>query len=163
MKKIMIVLCLIILIICGIIIFVLGKRFMSNDIKIFRNIEIDTLTCEIEKKEDSHGGFLGDGEYFAKIKCSKIGKLSNNWKKLPLSEQLREIMEMKRCDGRGCMNIYEKYSIPNIKGYYLFLDRHSEAKDKYDDTNINKRSSYNLTLVLLDIETNIMYYYVLDT
>ena len=71
---------------------------------------------------------------------------------------------MEQCDDNGCKNIYERYSIPKIEnGYYYFLDRHNESNDKYDDTNLNNRASWNFTLAIMDIDTNIIYYYELDT
>ena len=123
---------------------------------ILKKIEINNAKCKLEKDIDTHKGFLGDGEYFAKIKCSNLNykKLSNNWKQLPLSNELNNIME----------NTYEKYPIPHItNGYYYFLDRHSNAKNKHDETNLNNRYSYNFTLAFIDINTNIIYYYELDT
>ena len=73
-------------------------------------------------------------------------------------------MEMKQCGNNGCKNVYEKYNIPKIEnGYYFFFDRHSESINKYDDSKINDRSSYNFTIALLDKNTNTIYYYRLDT
>ena len=144
-----------------------GCSFLfNNKERISKNIELDLDECKIEKEKDTHGGFLGDGDYFAKLKCSSINynELSNNWKTLPLSEQINKAIEIKQCDDNGCKNLYEKFSIPNIKnGYYYFLDRHSESKDKFDDSELNNRSSWNFTLAIIDKDTNIIYYYVLDT
>lgn len=123
---------------------------------ILKKIEIESANCKIEKDIDTHGGFHGDGDHFAKIKCSDLNykELANNWKKLPLSDELNYVMK----------NVYEKYSIPHItSGYYYFLDRHSESKNKYDDTDLNNRTSWNFTLALMDIDTNIIYYDELDT
>ena len=123
-------------------------------------------TCQIKKQQDTHGGFLGDGDYFAKIECKKINykKLSEGWEKLPIPSELVKATKMTMCDDKECSDIYEKYSIPNIKnGYYYFLDRHPDSKDKYDYNNINNRSSYNYTFALLDMDTKTIYYYELDT
>lgn len=152
MKKLLLI---IILIVCG----------CSNS-NIINNIEMNNYNCKIVQKIDNHSGFFGDGDYFAKIKCTNINydKLSKHWKKLPLSNQLIEATNIDICDSKGCFNIYEKYNIPNItNGYYYFLDRNSESKDKYDDTYLNNRHSHNYTLALLDKDTNIIYYYELDT
>ena len=134
--------------------------------KIFESIEINDYKCNIEKETDTHGGFLGDGDYFAKIKCSNIkyDSLSSNWKELPLSENIDQVMNMEQCSGEGCKNVFDKYSIPNIEnGYYYFIDRHSESNNKYDDTDLNNRSSWNFTLGILDKDNNIVYYYEFDT
>ncbi len=128
--------------------------------------QINNAKCEIEKEIDTHGGFNGDGDYFARLKCSNISydKLSSNWKVLPLSDELDSIMKMEQCDSDSCKDVYEKYSIPNItNGYYYFLDCHSESNNKYDDPDLNNRSSWNFTLAIFDMDTNIIYYYKLDT
>lgn len=157
-----------ILILCGIsLIIIINFSISSNKIKKIRQeIEIESFDCSISSDKDTHGGFLGDGDYFAKLSCSKLNydNLSNNWKLLPLTDSLNQIMNMKQCRDGGCRDVYEKYSIPNIQnGYYYFVDRHSDSNDKYDDSIINNRSSYNFTLALLDKDVNIIYYYRLDT
>lgn len=129
-----------------------------------KTIDLDINSCKIEKQVDTHGGFLGDGDYFARIKCLEREDLSNKWKELPLSKEISKVMEIKFCDGSGCKDVYEKYSIPKIKnGYYYFYDRHSSSKNRYDDTDLNTRSSWNFSLAILDLDTNIIYYYELDT
>lgn len=155
MKKIIFLLT--ILIICG---------CSSNNKNIISKIELDNNTCKIISEIDNHSGFNGDGDYFAKIECIdvKYDKLSDNWKKLPLSDTLDTVSKIDKCDSKGCMNIYEKYNIPNItNGYYYFLDRHQKSNNKYDDKNLNNRTSYNYTLAILDKDTNTIYYYELDT
>ena len=150
---------------CIITFIITGCSFSSKE-SILKKIEIEENKCKIETDVDTHGGFNGDGDYFAKIKCSDLDykKLSNNWKKLPLTEELNKVMEMKQCDDKECKNVYEKYSIPNIEnGYYYFLNRHSESNNKYDDTNLNTDSSWNFTLAIMDMNSNIIYYYELDT
>lgn len=149
MKKL--VLLLLIFIMCG----------CTNINKLTEFIEIDGA-CKIETETDSHGGFLGDGEYFAKLKCDNI-KLSDNWKELPISESVNKVMEIIWCNDK-CINAYERYNIPKItNGSYIFIDRHSESTNKYDDTLINERVSYNLTVALLDKDTNNIYVYEVDT
>ena len=142
---------------------IVGCSLENKQGTILKRMEINDSKCKIEKDIDNHKGFLGDGDYFAKINCSKIN-LSKNWKKLPLSDSLNQIVQMEQCDADGCKNIYKKFSIPNIKnGYYYFLDRHNESKNKHDDTDLNNRSSWNFTLAILDSDTNTIYYYELDT
>ena len=155
MKKILLVLPLLILSGCS-----------FNIRNITSVIEINNNNCRIIKERDTHGGFLGDGEFYAEIRCKNINleELSSNWKKMPLSKSLNDITEMVWCDYNKCGNLYEKYDIPNVNnGYYFFLDRHSDSKDKYDSTDLNNRSSYNFTLAMYDDESKIIYYYELDT
>ena len=136
----------------------------SND-SIISDMGIKDTTCEIVEEKDTHSGFLGDGEYFAKIKCSNIeDKLNKKWRELPISEELKEATEIKQCNSKDCKDIYERYNIPNIEnGYYYFKDRHSESIDEDDYTDINNRPSYNFTFAILDKDTNTIYYYELDT
>lgn len=129
-------------------------------------IEVTNKTCKLVQEKDTHGGFLGDGDYFALIECDKLrsDELSDNWKVLPLSENILEIMNMPQCDGDGCKTVFNKYEIPEIKnGYYLFKDRHSSSNNKYDDTELNIRSSYNFSLSIFDKDNNKIYLYELDT
>ena len=131
----------------------------SND-SIISDMGITNNTCEIVKEKDTHSGFLGDGDYFAKIKCNnlKVSDLTKSWYTLPLSEEIKEVTEMKQCNDKDCKDIYERYNIPSIdNGYYYFLDRQKS------DTNINERSSYNFTLAIADLDNSIIYYYELDT
>ncbi len=57
-----------------------------------------------------------------------------------------------------------KPKIPRIEqGYYYFLDRHTDAKNKHDDTDLRNRYSYNFSLAMYDSKTDKLYYYELDT
>ena len=134
----------------------------TND-SIISDMGISNNTCEIVKEKDTHSGFLGDGDYFAKIKCDNLqaSDLTKSWYILPLQEELKEVTEMEHCNSKDCKNIYERYNIPSINnGYYYFIDRHPDAKN---NSNINERSSYNFTLAIADLDNSIIYYYELDT
>ena len=129
-------------------------------------IEINNNECKIEEEKDTHGGFLGDGDYFARVVCSKLdsSQLSSNWKELPLSSSLDRVKNLIQCNSKQCATFFERYHIPEIKnGYYYFYDRHSESIDKYDDTDLNNRSSYNFSLAIYDSDSGVIYYYKLDT
>ena len=159
---------IILLIICIVVLVLLTiDIFYNNKLKRISNkIELDVNNCSILNEEDTHGGFLGDGHYYIQVDCSKtsLEELSSNWKELPLSKTLKETTSLKMCEKETCQDIYEMYSIPNIEnGYYYFIDRYSKSKNKYDDTDLNNRSSLNYTIALLDINTNNIYYYELDT
>ena len=82
---------------------------------------------------------------------------------MPLPEEIDEVLSMETCDDKECKSVYERYNIPKNKGYYYFIDRHSDSKDKYDYSDINKRSSYNLTIAIYDKSNKTIYYYELDT
>ena len=123
------------------------------------NINLDN--CKIETYKDDHSGFLGDGQYFAKVKCSSTPKEVLNWNNMPLSIEIQKATDLAFCTGNGCHNMYELYNIPKIKdGYYYFYDRQNKTTD---DTELNKRSSYNFSLGIYDINNNTLYIYELDT
>ncbi len=154
-----IILVVILILICAIL-------FKDNKKRIGKNIELDLSSCKIVSSKDTHSGFLGDGEYFVKVECKKLEfkSLPENWKELPLSEELSNITNMESCDDKSCKNIYDRYSIPkDIEGSYYFLDRHIESISIHDDSNLNNRSSYNFSLALLDKKKKTIYYYELDT
>ena len=137
----------------------------SND-SIISSMGIKNTTCEIIEEKDSHGGFLGDGDYFAKIKCDnlKVSDLTKSWYILPIPETLKEVLEIEQCDSNSCKNVFEKYNIPEVtNGYYYFLDRHSMATNSDDVSKINERSSYNFTFAIADLDNSVVYYYKLDT
>ena len=133
---------------------------------ISRIIEVDIEKCNIEIESNTHGGFLGDGVFFAKVNCAGKEKHDDfyNWKEMPLSDPLKKVMEMDQCDDQGCSTAIERYAIPEIdNGYYYFLDRHSESKDKHDDTDLNNRYSINFSLAIYDADNKIIYFYEMDT
>ena len=154
MKKLLILIILILF--CG----------CSINSRINEEIEISNRNCKVIEDVDTHGGFLGDGEYFAKIKCKNLSKkdLSKNWKILPMPRSITDVLSVPFCDERGCKTFYERYNIKtDTKGYYYFYDRYSNYEDRYNDHNLNTRSSYNFDIAIYDIEENIIYYYKLDT
>ena len=160
---------LLIAIICGIGLLIYISSYLSNSSRlehISKKIEINLENCKIEKEKDTHGGFLGDGDYFAKIICNTQidNKIKSEWNKLPLPDELQKVMNIIQYDNKGGHNVYDKYNIPNLEnGYYYFLDRHTESKDKKSDKELNQRSSYNFSVAIYDDENKILYYYALDT
>lgn len=58
----------------------------------------------------------------------------------------------------------EGNTIPNVKnGYWLFIDRHSNTVNKYEYNESLTQASLNYSIVIFDIDTNILYIYSLDT
>lgn len=135
----------------------------NNQIKYISNISnLNLDSCKIIKSNDTHGGFLGDGQYFAKLECIKLD--INNFKELPVSEEIQKVLDMKSCDSKGCYDFYERYNVPKIKnGYYYFYDRHSDSTNHFDDKDLNNRSSWNFTIAIYDEDNNLLYLYVMDT
>ena len=156
---------LIVLFVCVIVLNV-GCTFNNKKEYISNIIEISLDNCTIENENDSHDGFLGDGDYFAKIICGEqeINQIKSKWKKLPLKDEIQHVMNMKQCNNEGCKDVYEKYNISNIiNGYYYFYDRHKEATNNKDEKWLNKRSSYNFSVGIYDSDNYVLYYYELDT
>ena len=115
---------------------------------------------------DNHGGFLGDGTTFIKIKftdniCIQQIQKSNVWHTLPFTENLMAFLDSASfllSDDAG------NPRIPTIEnGYYCFFDRHPESKNSRDDSELMHRYSYNITLALYDADANILYYLEIDT
>lgn len=128
---------------------------------------------EITEEKDSHGGFVGDGDYYLILDCSKnqekVDEIISDWEALPLSENLELIMYGGTKDGTTYS--YELYKIGNFpkieNGYYKFIDRNSnvskESGDASDDSNLFKRHSFNFSIAMYDSDTKTMYYLEFDT
>ena len=120
------------------------------------------LLAKMEEK-DTHGGFHGDGEatlrvYFSDKQAERfVNKINqnNHWGKLPMPEILQ----------RRLHNAIDKEMvIPDIEnGYWFFVDRHTEATDKYNYNDMFSRSSLNFSVAVFDADSNILYFYALDT
>ena len=106
---------------------------------------------------DTHGGFHGDGSYYLILDCSdnkdKALEKVKNWNKLPLSENLNNIMYGN--------SLTEETHLPIIEnGYYMFKDRQT---DSTDDSAIFDKASYNFSIAIYDSDTDKMYYFDFDT
>lgn len=131
---------------------------------------LDITNGEILCFKDTHGGFLGDGECYAEVKFSDNSvsdKIKNEWHKLPLTDNLNTVIyggEVETEFGPGTVLSFVDDKIPVIKnGYYYFEDRHSDSKNKKDDSDIFNRYSYNFTVAIYDSDTHTLYFYALDT
>ena len=142
MKKV--ILLIIILLLTGCI-FNNRKTYIAN----IMNVNLDK--CIIINDIDTHGGFLGDGDYFAKLSCKNFN-ITSNFKELPIENEIYKVIDIKECFNSGCMNALEKYNIPNTnEGYYYYLDRSPELE-----------SSDNFSILIYDNKES-LYYYELDT
>ncbi len=136
----------------------------KNDI-----LGFDTTGYSTISEKDTHGGFHGDGTYHLILDCSsdsqKAQNMVSDWKPLPLSENLELVMYGGEKDGvEYCFNFAKQTNFPIIKhGVYKFFDRHSEAINPDDDSQLLSRYSYNFSLAMYDIDNDILYYFELDT
>ena len=84
------------IILLSICLMVTSCKFGTAKQQIKRELNIDVSKCSIEKDKDTHGGFLGDGDYIAVLDCNNnfnnMKKKLLSWNKLPLSENLQLIM-----------------------------------------------------------------------
>ncbi len=121
---------------------------------------------------DSHGGFLGDGDYYLILDCSgkaeQAKELIDSWKPLPLTENLQRVMDT-TCGGMED-GVYYSKTLAEIahwpvieNGVYKFIDRHPEAIDKSDDTSLFDRHSHNFSIAVYDLDTDMLYYFEHDT
>ncbi|MCQ2449998.1 MAG: hypothetical protein MJ132_07420 [Clostridia bacterium] len=123
----------------------------------------------VVEEEDTHGGFLGDGDTYVILDCSNNPeaalKIVKNWKPLPLSENLQCFLYGGEKDGVNYDGCAEQAHFPEIKnGYYRFKDRSSEViKDRADDSDFLKRYSINMSVAIYDTDTNMLYFYAQDT
>ena len=128
-----------------------------------------TSVFTVVDEKDTHGGFHGDGSYYLILDCSEeteqAAELVNDWTPLPLTENLQLIMYGGTKNGVSYgYNLAEEAHWPTISnGVYKFVDRHSEAVDKSDDTNLFNRYSYNFSVAVYDLDTNTLYYFEFDT
>ena len=139
--------------------------FVENRKERFGFAKKDFILVE---EEDTHGGFIGDGYYYMILDCSdnkvKASELTEEWEKIPLTENLDWLIYGGEKNGKTRYGLYEEVHIPEIEnGCYMFSDRHMESTDAADDTDIFKRGSYNFSFAIYDYDTDTLYYFDYDT
>ena len=125
--------------------------FQTTDLltDISNTLEVDVSDGVVIYQYDDHGGFLGDGEMLVKLSfsdtdCLNRIKESSAWKPLPLTKNLEAFVYgavIYGCNYEPCIHD-EDYNpvVPKIEnGYYCFVDRHSQSKDKKDDSALLNR------------------------
>lgn len=149
--------------------------FQTTDLltDISNTLEVDVSDGVVIYQYDDHGGFLGDGEMVVKLSfsdtdCLNRIKESSAWNPLPLTKNLEAFVYGAVIYGcnHGPYIHDEDYNpvVPKIEnGYYCFVDRHSQSKDKKDDSPLLNRYSINCSLAIYDTDTNLLYYLELDT
>ena len=152
----------------------------GTDQELKRELGVDISGYTEMTESDNHGGFHGDGEllytaYYNAEPAAELeeklealaGKKTSGWKKLPMTEVLQAaaygIKEETRRVG-PYVTLDGQQALPEVKeGYYYFRDRHSQAEDERDDSQLLQRHSFNFTLAVYDAENNVLYYYEGDT
>ena len=126
-------------------------------------IDLELSGCRVVSETDTHGGFLGDGEYLLVLDCSgneeKMLSQISEWPPFPLSDNLREVLYE--------WEIAERNGIPQIiSGAWYFTDRFADetaALDPHSDASLLSRPAENFSLLLYDAEHSRLYYYEMDT
>jgi hypothetical protein len=129
-----------------------------------------TSSFAVIEESDTHGGFHGDGYYYLILDCSEnreqAMELIEDWKQLPLTENLQIIMYGGEKDGISyAPKLPEEAHWPIISnGVYKFVDRYSEfVADRSDDAKLFDRHSYNFSVAVYDFDTDKLYYFEFDT
>ena len=133
---------------------------------------IDVSSAAVLAEEDSHGGFHGDGTAFLCFDCSGTDIAdqiagSESWTPFPLDDTVRTLVYGIE-DETAKMGPYlsdedGKPRIPEIeKGYYFLTDRQAE-EGKAAGADLLHRASLNFTLGIYDSDTDILYYFEMDT
>lgn len=169
MKK----LCALILVMCLLCLSGCSESGYSKE-QISKAIGIDISGTDYLTVIDTHGGFHGDGNAHVILPLDDtdcLEQIQNNskWNSLPLSENLTAIVYGIRTED-SAIGPYISFDdsgdsgIPEItNGYYFFMDRHSQAMDPHDDTDVLSRGSFNLTIAIYDCDTETLHYLELDT
>ena len=131
-----------------------GQRAVEQRMKAAeKDLGISLSGGTILSFEDTHGGFLGDGETFLTAAFAELPEWLEDWTPLPLTENLARVNSSLAAD-----------FFPDIQqGRYFFRDRHADSADPSDDSDLFSRASWNFSLAVYDAERNILYYYKLDT
>lgn len=133
------------------------------------NLDINTESAQIDTVIAPTPSFNGDGDTYVVLNFSgnpilEEIKEKDNWKQLPLTDNLTALVYGKENVCNGITNDDDELLIPQIEnGYYYFENRHSDAKNKYGDSDVFDLVSYNYTIAIYDEDENILYFYSLNT
>ena len=156
---------------CKSIIIIFLCCFVLNSCTLFQSkyFGFKTDDFRIIDEKDTHGGFHGDGTYYLILDCSgnkeKARDITKEWKPLPLSENLSLIMYGGEKGNKIYgFNLAEEAHFPVINnGVYKFVDRHSESKNRSDDSDLFDRYSFNFSIAIYDLDNDMLYYFEFDT
>ena len=134
-----------------------------------KHFDFKTSDFTVLEEKDTHGGFHGDGSFYLILDCSqnadKARSIVENWTTLPLSQNLHIVMYGGEKNGTNYgYNFAEEAHWPTIKnGVYKFVDRQSESKNSSDDSDLLDRYSFNFSIAVYDLDSDILYYFEMDT
>ena len=142
----------------------------------------DALGADVSRgtvlsSRDDHGGFHGDGLLAVTISFTQeeadalVAQFQDRpaWHPFPLTENLTTAFYGKTTGTYTRSALIRDYDtdtllVPEISsGWYYFCDRHSEASDPLDDSDLFSRASYNCTVAVYDADTRMLYFFAIDT
>lgn len=123
--------------------------------------KISVSNCEVIKKEDTHGGFHGDGDLTAILDCSKFKQNIYNKKNcfsLPVEDEyIIDLIDSYELNKAFNYNSSEDFDLTKIQnGFYCFYGR-----NLHDDGSSYKHY-LNFDLTIYNSDNNILYYYDSD-
>lgn len=137
---------------------------------------VDLSGGVIQRAEDTHGGFHGDGSTFVSIVFDKEAgaaiaaqlESANHWSPLPLTKTLHALAYGESTAasqiGPFVVDASGDALFPAVKnGWYFFLDRQASDQKQQDKTSLLDRYSFNFTFAVYDQDSAVLYYYELDT
>lgn len=146
------------------------SKYRSDFIFTKTGLDPKNKNITLINKKEGEISFNGDGidfyVYEFKTKENIVNQIKKNtdWRTLPLSENLENIIYGKNGYSPFITNEEGKNLIPQIKkGYYYFYNTNEDAKNKTDDTYLKNTSSYNFILAIFDSINNRFYYVKFDT
>ena len=135
-----------------------------------RKLDLELTLATLEEYRDTHGGFHGDGETFARIRLTEdaageaVSRMLHGgpwWKALPLTEELDRVLYGTGTEPPLFHDENGDPLLPEIKkGWYFFYDQQG---DPYIEESLFSRPSFNFSLAIFDKETGMLYYFDLDT
>ena len=147
-----------------------SKDSIEPTLDISKMIDIEIKDHNMINHIETHGGFHGDGTTFYSMEIvnnDTIEEIKSEWKEMPLTENLTALVYGLK-DETSSIGPYISEDgealFPKVEnGYYYFYDRHSESKDRFDDTDVLDRHSFNFIIAIFDTDTNRLYYSKFDT
>ena len=134
----------------------------ERSIKKRAGLDLDLSGCRVVSESDTHGGFLGDGEYLLVLDCGgseeKLLAQTGEWPAFPFSDNVRTVLYD--------WGVAERNGIPAIsEGRWYFYDRFADdsAFDRRSDAHLLNRPAENFSLLLYDTEQSTLYYFEMDT
>ncbi len=127
---------------------------------------LDLEGAELLREGGHLPGPHGDCEVFRTYRLTEVGRAgvdaaasgSEYWRRLPLSENCRQITQRLALDDEG-----RPYFPEVTEGWYFFLDRHTQATDPTDDAYAMLRGSSNFTMAIYDPAEGLLHFYYLNT